>query len=664
MQEQVDGPAHTAAGGRPSQYYPFLAALSLRATGSLARPAPYCEVEQIAVALINTATAEVVDEIAVDVIPDYRDLPTLGWDELGDEVGQQPPSAAGSPAEPTAPAPPPGAAAAAAGPTAAASPTGSVPAGGGADPRSGAPAPAAAPAAAAPAGDGRGGLPLTEAVGVIDLFFGEHGLQLGQFMFVCASRWHLNSCLKIEAACKRVALRQHWAYYIDVRIEALKRGLEWDGAPATELVPMLRRLGLDPHGADTPGAPQCTAVARAVQALLAAGHLFMSPQVVGEATVSQMERQWKTMQGCESDDPVMQAVREQQVVNVKGVPDKVSVAYIQGFFAPLEVVHSNVCISSTEGGDYQVHVRFLQPSDWTAALRHFSRSLGGQLIDVLPSTVASMEASARASRPVQWDPALFVRCANLPPDSTYQYLQSVFAPAELSPGGTFFITPDAPDGTRCAFVQFLDAGAAAQALAGSAALPDSVAVEPCSAEALDMAFMSGALLPAVPASSQAAALGDGMEQHEAAEFGRSAVPPPPSREISQHVVRLRGLPYAASEFDVAQFLDGVRICVRGIHLLFTSQDRPLGEAFVELCSAADVETALGRHRLSIGHRYVEVFKSNPSEVLWVFEHASKLTPPLCEQPELVQYLPVLYPLPVDYPYRHKFQYLLSDEHVY
>ena len=48
------------------------------------------------------------------------------------------------------------------------------------------------------------------------------------------------------------------------------------------------------------------------------------------------------------------------------------------------------------------------------------------------------------------------------------------------------------------------------------------------------------------------------------------------------VVRLRGLPFSATEQDIANFLVGISICQQGIHLVFNHQNRPSGEAYVEL----------------------------------------------------------------------------------
>eukprot|EP01062_Namystynia_karyoxenos_P049987 TRINITY_DN385_c0_g2_i1.p1 TRINITY_DN385_c0_g2~~TRINITY_DN385_c0_g2_i1.p1 ORF type:complete len:307 (+),score=97.67 TRINITY_DN385_c0_g2_i1:100-1020(+) len=80
------------------------------------------------------------------------------------------------------------------------------------------------------------------------------------------------------------------------------------------------------------------------------------------------------------------------------------------------------------------------------------------------------------------------------------------------------------------------------------------------------------------------------------------------------VVRLRGLPFAATELDIANFFSGVNIAQQGIHLVFNHDNRPSGEAFVELEAPSDLEHALRKDRQMLGHRYVEVFRSSRQEM--------------------------------------------------
>ncbi|CAD7693860.1 unnamed protein product [Nyctereutes procyonoides] len=77
------------------------------------------------------------------------------------------------------------------------------------------------------------------------------------------------------------------------------------------------------------------------------------------------------------------------------------------------------------------------------------------------------------------------------------------------------------------------------------------------------------------------------------------------------VVKVWGLPWSCLG-DEAQ-----RFCIR---LIYTREGRRSGEAFVELESEDEVKLAMKKDRETMGHRYVEVFKSNNVEMDWVLKH--------------------------------------------
>ncbi|XP_044521902.1 heterogeneous nuclear ribonucleoprotein H-like [Gracilinanus agilis] len=90
------------------------------------------------------------------------------------------------------------------------------------------------------------------------------------------------------------------------------------------------------------------------------------------------------------------------------------------------------------------------------------------------------------------------------------------------------------------------------------------------------------------------------------------------------VVKVRGLPWSCSASDVQQFFSECKIQngAAGIHFIYTREGRPRGEAFVELESEDEVTLALKKDRETMGHRYVEVFKSNYIEMDWVLKHTA------------------------------------------
>jgi len=81
------------------------------------------------------------------------------------------------------------------------------------------------------------------------------------------------------------------------------------------------------------------------------------------------------------------------------------------------------------------------------------------------------------------------------------------------------------------------------------------------------------------------------------------------------VIRLRGLPFTATETDIEQFLSKVDVKARRVHLIRESGvGRPSGIAYVEVASDEDAEKSLVLNRESIGSRYIEMYKSSQAEL--------------------------------------------------
>jgi RNA recognition motif-containing protein len=86
-----------------------------------------------------------------------------------------------------------------------------------------------------------------------------------------------------------------------------------------------------------------------------------------------------------------------------------------------------------------------------------------------------------------------------------------------------------------------------------------------------------------------------------------------------YVLRLRGLPYHATSDEVIDFMYGVELSRECVHIIYGRDGRPSGEAYLELKTEVDMKKAMGKHKEHLGSRYVEIFRSNPSEladVLW------------------------------------------------
>ncbi|XP_034479398.1 RNA-binding protein fusilli isoform X2 [Drosophila innubila] len=119
---------------------------------------------------------------------------------------------------------------------------------------------------------------------------------------------------------------------------------------------------------------------------------------------------------------------------------------------------------------------------------------------------------------------------------------------------------------------------------------------------------------------------------------------------AQVIIRMRGLPYDCTAKQVLDFfttgespchvLDGNE----GVLFVKKPDGRATGDAFVLFANECDSPKALGRHRESIGQRYIELFRSTTAEVQQVLNRS--MDPKTYEsnnhsQPPLIAQLPTM-----------------------
>jgi len=81
------------------------------------------------------------------------------------------------------------------------------------------------------------------------------------------------------------------------------------------------------------------------------------------------------------------------------------------------------------------------------------------------------------------------------------------------------------------------------------------------------------------------------------------------------VVRMRGLPFSATEEEIEEFLLKADVKAKRVHIIRESGvGRPSGIAFVEVASNGDATKALKLDRENMGSRYIEMYKSSQSEL--------------------------------------------------
>jgi len=92
---------------------------------------------------------------------------------------------------------------------------------------------------------------------------------------------------------------------------------------------------------------------------------------------------------------------------------------------------------------------------------------------------------------------------------------------------------------------------------------------------------------------------------------RSMEPLPP--DDGNYVIRMRGLPYSVTIEDIQEFFGGIGIRKDQIFILI-ARGEGTGGGFIKLNSQQQVERAMKFHNSRIGHRYIELFKSDPAEL--------------------------------------------------
>ena len=99
----------------------------------------------------------------------------------------------------------------------------------------------------------------------------------------------------------------------------------------------------------------------------------------------------------------------------------------------------------------------------------------------------------------------------------------------------------------------------------------------------------------------------------------------------QHFVKLRGLPYSATEQQIAQFFGPSQseprpLQVVAVQVAFKETGQPSGFGFVQFRTPDDATSALTRSGQVLGSRYVEVFRTTRAEMEQAHMQAMAVSP--------------------------------------
>lgn len=80
------------------------------------------------------------------------------------------------------------------------------------------------------------------------------------------------------------------------------------------------------------------------------------------------------------------------------------------------------------------------------------------------------------------------------------------------------------------------------------------------------------------------------------------------------ILKLRGLPYSATESDIVEFFGEFEISEGKVHIARRPDGKATGEAYAEFPSTEVAKKAMCKDKMTIGSRYVELFPSTPEEM--------------------------------------------------
>eukprot|EP01105_Mastigella_eilhardi_P016705 TRINITY_DN3823_c0_g1_i1.p1 TRINITY_DN3823_c0_g1~~TRINITY_DN3823_c0_g1_i1.p1 ORF type:complete len:748 (-),score=199.36 TRINITY_DN3823_c0_g1_i1:112-2052(-) len=340
--------------------------------------------------------------------------------------------------------------------------------------------------------------------------------------------------------------------------------------------------------------------------------------------------------------PIVQpaATRQQieAVVKLRGLPYTATEKDIIEFFHPLAIhqgdgVHIVLNLHGRPSGE--AFVEFLSEEDAVKALARHRQHLGRRYVEVFKASRAEMERALESKDPnvtsgmtvlgslcdpgTDYQSQNILRMRGLPYSATVEDIQEFFRGFDLVPDGIHLICGRDGRSTGDAFAEFTTEEMTLRALtARHKASMGTRYVELFRSSKGELLCMLEQRLgvkaynvyAAVSALPQA-----GLDGGDAAGGGSRA---------EYLCVRMRGLPYSATERDIVQFFDRINVVPGGVHFMYNEQDRPSGDAYVEFASEADVQLAMHKHREEMQNRYIELFRCSKLEMNYAFQQHAQM----------------------------------------
>lgn len=292
------------------------------------------------------------------------------------------------------------------------------------------------------------------------------------------------------------------------------------------------------------------------------------------------------------------------IIQVKGLPWSCTAQDLMQFFSECNIREGEKGIHLILDGlgrpSGKAFIEMEHEEDVKKALERHRQYIGSRYIQVFEVTNCDAESLLKNINTAAED--FVVQLRGIPFTCSQEDISNFFSGLDIVEDGITIMEYSSGRRTGIAFVQFSSREAAAEALQRDRELIGDRYIElfPSTRDELELAMRR--LRGSAPSQG-----------NFSAASRRSAFPESYNTENSTrsaHYVHLRGLPFQVTGEDIVKFFTPLLVskivieCGRG--------GRPNGKADVYFWSHEDAVAAMSRNKMSIGHRYIELFLNSGS----------------------------------------------------
>jgi len=456
-----------------------------------------------------------------------------------------------------------------------------------------------------------------------DYLFKQFTSENKDFCFVTDGDSSLKRWLRTDAKRKKVKLAAHYSKFIDVRAEFRQKYSKWAGVDACPA--MADRLGIQLEPTVDGGLRMCSTLAAIVVRMLEEDAQLaktvaiadeydplVDPLYVKGGAKHQEPSRAKVVQG--------EGMPESTIVKCRGMPYSAQTSDVEEFFAGCKIAADGIWIVQNQfaRASGEAYITFDTALDALRATRRSRDLMSQRYVEVFASTQserdstrASMAAGASISgiggavAPTYTSEAAddlayggVAKMRGLPYTTSYDDIKRFFEGLPIKADGITLCENREGRNSGEAYVEFQDEASAFEAVKRDRQNIGARYVEVYKVTKADLAnylknrlhMTSGGIMGMGAAGAVA---GSG----------------------SEFFIKVRGLPFTAREVDIVAFFGKASVVPSGVSLVYNARDQPNGECYVELRTADELSRALTLHRDSIGHRYVELFRTTRIEAM-------------------------------------------------